>query len=103
MEQLPFLADHRVFGEVVSPGACQLVTALEAARLAYPQQTLNLVDVVLPQPLVLAADSARIVQVIFSPVSGKNQATVPFELISFQAERAEESLQTHASGDWQTE
>jgi acyl transferase domain-containing protein len=33
VEALPFLADHRVYGEVVSPGACQIVLALHAAQL----------------------------------------------------------------------
>ena len=95
--RLPFLADHLVFGEMVSPGACQLAMVLEAAHLAYPQEALQLVDVVLPQALVLANDKEkRTVQVVFS--SESPSAATTFELVSFQAKQAEATLQIHASG-----
>jgi acyl transferase domain-containing protein/acyl carrier protein len=105
--RLPFLADHTVFGKVISPGTCQLAMVLDAAQLAYPQETFGLVDIVLPQPLVLGDINAddklnveRTVQVILryeSPSAGR-QAGIAFEMLSFQAEQAEDTLQTHASG-----
>ena len=99
LERLPFLADHKVFGAVISPGACQLAMVLEAAHLAYPGRVVQLVDVVLPQALVLGADESRTVQVIFSPAEQSNGQEAPaFELISFSAAQPTESLQTHASG-----
>ena len=30
VESLPFLAEHRVYGELVSPGACRIAMALSA-------------------------------------------------------------------------
>lgn len=99
-ERLPFLADHTVFGEVVSPGACQMALVLQAAHLAYPNRAIQLVDVVLPQALVIAKDASRTVQVIFSPEAqptGAEPATA-FEVISFLADQPSDTLQTHASG-----
>jgi acyl transferase domain-containing protein/phospholipid N-methyltransferase len=97
--RLPFLTDHVIFGKMVSSGTCQLATTLEAAHLAYPQQTLQLVDVVLPQALVFADEQdERTVQVVFSSESSSNPGAIPFELISFQAQQANDTLRTHASG-----
>lgn len=104
VERLPFLIDHQVFGEIVSPGACHIATVLEAAYLAYSDraviETLQLVDIVLPQALVLGKDESRTIQVIFSPPtpSDQQQQAIKFELISFQGESPEETAQTHASG-----
>ncbi|MFN8488410.1 MAG: SDR family NAD(P)-dependent oxidoreductase [Caldilineaceae bacterium] len=100
IERLPFLADHRVFGEVVSPGACQLAMALDAAYLAYPGQPIQLADVVLPQALTLAADEVRTVQVIFSSVaqSSAQEPNITLDLISFPTVGTSDTPRTHASG-----
>ena len=99
--RLPFLADHLVFDQIVSPGACQLAMVIDAVHLAYPQQALQLVNVVLPQPLVLAnIDAKRTAHIVFSldTQSTLQNAAISFELLSFQPGQAEDTLQTHASG-----
>lgn len=108
VQRLPFLIDHHVFGKIVSPGACQLAMALDAARLAYPRRSLQLVDVVLPQALVLDDDEERVLQVVFSPAPGASEqesqptesstAIGSFELISFRAAEPENTVQIHATG-----
>ncbi len=96
VERLPFLTDHRVFGAIVAPGACHLAMVLDATHLAYPHHPSHLVEVALPQALVLAEDEVRTVQIIFRPEAEADVKA--FELISFPAERPEEPCQTHAVG-----
>lgn len=96
VDRLPFLPDHRVFGAIVSPGACHLAMVLEAAQLAYPQQQVHLLGVALPQALVLDENEVRTAQIIFRSEAEPDAAT--FELISFPMERPAEPYQTHAVG-----
>ncbi len=67
VEDVPFLADHRVFGEVVAPGASYLSLALSAANLVNKQTAQTLRDIVLPQALVLPEETERTVQMVLSP------------------------------------
>ena len=101
VERFPFLDDHRVFGEVVSPGSCQLSIVLQAIQQVFPQSLCQLVDVNLPQPLVLTEDTGRLVQVVFTPETGIDADTTAmvFRLISLSVDGvAEESAQTHMLG-----
>ena len=85
LADLPFLAEHQVYGQVVSPAACQLALVLSAAELIFGQdRALHLADVLLPQALVLPQDGARTTQAIFTPTAG-NAHGVQYELkvISF--------------------
>lgn len=108
MATLPFLADHKVFDTVISPGACQLATVLAGADVAFGTGTIELSDVLLPQALVIpsaaATDGAtqaeeRTVQVILSPIvandSGPRQE---FTLLSFDLTAPEAEPPTHAMG-----
>ncbi|MEZ4737709.1 MAG: SDR family NAD(P)-dependent oxidoreductase, partial [Caldilineaceae bacterium] len=101
---LPFLADHRVYDKVVSPGACQLGLALSAAALHLGREhEVGLIDVILPQALVLSADGARTVQAIFTPTTGNERAAqYTFNVISFAATTALATepikADTHATG-----
>ena len=103
---LPFLAEHRVYGEVVSPGACQLVLALSAAELTLgTAEGLSLHDVILPQALVLPEGQARTVQVVLSPAPEPGGATRAFAITSFAPEAAGEAsaMATHATGQVTTQ
>ncbi|MBU6352325.1 MAG: acyltransferase domain-containing protein, partial [Chloroflexi bacterium] len=97
VESLPFLAEHRVYGELVSPGACQIAMALSAAALHFGDQ-LSLTDLVLPSALVLAEGKPRTVQLFFEQQPGAVQR--PFTLVSFASAQTdnEVELHTHASG-----
>ncbi|MFQ3618315.1 MAG: SDR family NAD(P)-dependent oxidoreductase, partial [Cyanobacteriota bacterium] len=50
---LPFLADHRIHGAIVFPGAAYLEMALAAGAQLLPSAPLQLENMVLSQPLVL--------------------------------------------------
>jgi myxalamid-type polyketide synthase MxaB len=93
---LPFLADHRVFDEVVVPGASHIAMLLSGAELM-GLPACQLEDVVFPAPLILPEAQARTVQVVFSPEgSGQNTQDSPysFQLIS----TADDDSITHATG-----
>ncbi|MBU6352349.1 MAG: acyltransferase domain-containing protein, partial [Chloroflexi bacterium] len=100
VETMPFLADHRVYGEVVSPGAGQIALALHAAQLCLEEGTaLKLEDVILPQPLVLPEGQSCSVQALFKA----EQAAHTFQLVSLLPTSSEtvvlsEKAATHASG-----
>lgn len=90
IEAIPFLADHRVFNTIVSPGACQLAMILNGAQVTSGQHACQLTDVVLPAPLVVPETGQCTVQVIF----GKEEV----EVISFGQDEAEDTAIIHATG-----
>jgi acyl transferase domain-containing protein/NADPH:quinone reductase-like Zn-dependent oxidoreductase/acyl carrier protein len=61
---LPYVADHRVQGTVVLPGAAYLEMALAAAQEAYGKGSLVLSRVVFEQMLLLPAEGGPTVQVL---------------------------------------
>ena len=100
LDRLPFLAEHRVFGAVVSPGACQLAIALSAASLTLGQeQNLCLKEIVFPRALVLPDAGSRIVQTVLRGAAtnghGPHDA---FTLISFDPDAPMCEPVTHAMG-----
>jgi acyl transferase domain-containing protein/acyl carrier protein len=62
----PYLADHRVQGEVVFPGAGYVEMALAAGQAQLGTSKLVLEDVALDQMLVLTEDGARVAQVVLT-------------------------------------
>lgn len=112
VETLPFLADHKVFDTVISPGACQLATVLSSADVAFGTAAITLSDVILPQALVIPTtgietdeltSEERTVQVIMTPVEANG--TGPrheFALLSFNPTNPEEEPPTHAMGSLTT-
>src|SRR5262249_38088299 len=62
----PYLADHRVLGEVVAPAACYLAMMLNGAdRLEYAACRLE--DVYFVAPLVLREHEERTLQAVLDP------------------------------------
>ncbi|KDB53392.1 hypothetical protein X805_09770 [Sphaerotilus natans subsp. natans DSM 6575] len=94
LQRWPMLAEHRVHGEVVSPGACQLAMALAAVALAQGDADgpAALREVVLPQALVLPTDGGRQVQIVL----GVDDTGRSLRLISLLPGQGKASLQTHA-------
>ncbi len=97
---LPFIEDHRVFGQLVVAGASHLSLVLSAAALtdfaAHGACTLR--EVMFPMALRVPEDGERIVQLVVSP-HGVNQpsgALADFRLVSLQGNDQEPSL--HAKG-----
>ncbi|MEZ4729296.1 MAG: SDR family NAD(P)-dependent oxidoreductase [Caldilineaceae bacterium] len=97
---LPFLADHRVYDAVVAPGACQIAMILQSAALYFGQPSIALMDVVLPQALVIPADgAARTVQTVLTPVAAHGSGPkAEVNLISFDPQAADAPIGTHATG-----
>ena len=62
-----WLADHRVFGEVVAPGALFAAQAVEASRVAGGGAAVVVCEGQIRHPLVFSGDEARTVQVSLSP------------------------------------
>ena len=85
----PYLADHRVYGQVVFPAAGYLEMALRAAAEMQGQGALEVRQVVLREPMILQDGERRPVQLIVRPGEGESQ----FELYSREGE-----WRQHASG-----
>ena len=95
----PFLADHRVFGAVVSPGACHLSMALSCAELAHGFRSCRLADMIFPQALIVPESRPRTVQLVLTPRGEAGGAAVAsFQLISFRPEDPSERPAIHATG-----
>ncbi|MFG1955943.1 type I polyketide synthase, partial [Micromonospora sp. NPDC048830] len=90
-ETHPLLTEHRIYDQIVVPGAHHLVMLAAAAetRAASPALT----DVVFPQPMLLGERQARVVQVVLGESDGQEP---PVHLVSRDAD--EQTWTTHATG-----
>jgi acyl transferase domain-containing protein/NADPH:quinone reductase-like Zn-dependent oxidoreductase/acyl carrier protein len=89
-EHPAYLADHRVFGQVILPAAAYLEMALAAAQQVFQTESLQLHHMTMQQPLVLEGD--RTVQLIATPES---EQQCSWEIVSLSAP---ETWTTHATG-----
>jgi len=92
-----FLNDHRVYGTAIFPGTGYIEMALAAARHAFGDQVSSLADLVIREPLVLAEEEERTVQVtIASSESGR----AAYDIYSLEVGEngAEDGWKHHASG-----
>jgi acyl transferase domain-containing protein len=86
----PYLADHRILGEVVAPAASYLAMMLNgASRLGHAASRLD--DVFFVAPLVLAEHEERSMQAVLEPEGG-------FKIISLGPDRSADEMVTHVSG-----
>ena len=76
---LPFLADHRIYDQVVVPGASHISLLLAAASLTLPTTECQLEDILFPQALAIPEPGVRKVQVALTP----SDTSYIFEIISF--------------------
>lgn len=103
---LPFLNDHQVYGETVSPGACQLAMVINGVKLAFKQtNVVELQDVILPQALVIPEGQQRKVQASFSHLKQQDSPAgqYDFSVISIDSESVtnlldQSTVATHAKG-----
>lgn len=93
VDALPFLAEHRIYGEVVVPGACYLALVLNAVALTLETAACHLEDVIFPQPLLIPDGEERKVQLIFQ----KESDHTTFQLVSMMGTQ-QETMLTHARG-----
>ena len=87
-DALPFLADHKVHGHVIVPGAALLEMASAAAAEVLGPNVLE--DVVFQEALVLPPNGGRTVQLVVSP--GENESST-LRLISMDPT-------SNGEGDW---
>ena len=78
-----YLADHRVLGTVMVPGAAFLELALAAGRHLSQRQSHRLRDITLVEPLVLRHGESQIIQVI---VDRKREECLEFRIVSQNAQ-----------------
>src|SRR5262249_37174714 len=86
----PYLADHRVFGEVVAPAGCYLAMMLNGAR-RLGHTACRLEDVFFVAPLVLTDGGERTLQSVLDPDGG-------FRIISFGPKESPEEMTDHVRG-----
>ncbi|MDE0624270.1 MAG: beta-ketoacyl synthase N-terminal-like domain-containing protein, partial [Bryobacterales bacterium] len=85
-----WLADHRVFGELVAPGALYAAQVSEALRETQRELPVVLEETSITSPLVLSGDQGRLVQVGL----GKDRS---WRVVSRDAG---DHWETHAEGRW---
>ncbi|NEO71582.1 type I polyketide synthase [Moorena sp. SIO3H5] len=78
-ENLPFLADHIVYEQVVVPGAGHISLLLAAASLTFAATECQIEDILFPQALAIPEQGVRTVQVVLTPQNN----SFSFQVISF--------------------
>lgn len=102
-EALPFLNDHRVYGQIVAPAASHLAMILSGAEVAFKTDRCQIEDVLFPAALVVPEAGSRTVQLVLTPLEAANhqageQPAARFQLISFNPALPHEKPATHAMG-----
>ncbi len=88
-DRLPYLRDHRIYQEIVVPGATWLSMLLSAATHCYKSHSCILEDIIFPRAMVLAEEEERIVQIMAEPVKdlheepGARPSQASFRVVSF--------------------
>ena len=96
--RFPYLADHRVFGEVVAPGAFFLAMMLSGAELL-GQRSCQMDDVIFVAPLALPRHEERTVQAVLSPEGAADvDQAARFQIISLPGTGSPEEMITHVTG-----
>ncbi|MEH2032453.1 MAG: SDR family NAD(P)-dependent oxidoreductase [Nostoc sp.] len=92
-----YLADHRIFEQVIFPGAAYLEMAIAAAANIFQSDCIVLENVAIAQPLILETHQEKIVQVILSPLENQGYG---FEICSRDSKRenSENPWTVHTTG-----
>jgi malonyl CoA-acyl carrier protein transacylase len=92
-----YLADHRIFEQVIVPGAAYLEMAIAAGANIFQSDCIVLENVAMEQPLILAAQPEKIMQVVLHPLESQGYR---FEICSRDPKRenAENPWTVHATG-----
>ncbi|MEH2308329.1 SDR family NAD(P)-dependent oxidoreductase [Nostoc sp.] len=95
-DNLPFLADHRIYGSIVAPGASYIAMLTLAGKHIFGTNAVSLQQITFREPLIIPKDSSVKVQLILQ--LGKNQ-DYSFELFSLEGN---EQWCLHATGELST-
>ena len=100
--QPSYLSEHKLFGRVVVPGATYLALMMSAIEREYSEDKCTITSVLFEQPLVLAEDEQRYVQVV---LQAKNERDIiEFQIISALSdtdERNSKNWLVHCTGQIQ--
>ncbi|WP_107667151.1 type I polyketide synthase [Cyanothece sp. BG0011] len=80
VDGLPFLADHKIYDQLVVPGAFHLSLLLEAGQITFKHPRCTLEQVVFPEALVIPEEGGRLVQLGITPDEHQTQGS--FQLVS---------------------
>jgi len=80
-----FVADHRIYGQVIFPLSGYIEMVLAALRSEDDSQAIELRDVAIEAPLVLADDDRRVLQLVLEP---EKHGQRTFEILSAPASSA---------------
>ncbi|WP_375495995.1 acyltransferase domain-containing protein, partial [uncultured Nostoc sp.] len=96
-ENPSYLGDHRVFGQVILPGAVYLEMAIAAGAAVFPSDCVVLENVAIEQPLIFSSGQNQTLQLILTPNAGQSYH---FEICSLNRSPAaqESSWIIHATG-----
>ncbi|MEH1778864.1 MAG: type I polyketide synthase [Nostoc sp.] len=96
-ENPSYLGDHRVFGQMILPGAVYLEMAIAAGAAVFQSDCVVLENVVIEQPLIFSRGENQTLQLILTPNAGQSYH---FEICSLnRSPAAQESLWiVHATG-----
>ena len=95
-ESLPYLKDHRIFGEIVVPATAYLEMAQAAANLVFGERPYRVDGFNILQPLFMEKDGRSTVQIIVSPSNGNDSE---FEIFSLGKESGKApEWRLHANG-----
>ncbi|MEH2361779.1 type I polyketide synthase [Nostoc sp.] len=99
LDELPFLQDHKVYEQVVVPGAFHLALLLGASELTFNTKGCVIQDVVFTQAMVMPETGGRKIHLSIIP---NDQLGAAFELISSLDQSANEksSWTIHATGNF---
>lgn len=90
-----YLADHRVQGAVLVPGAAYIEMALKAAEQVFEAGSTIIEEISLKQAFFLPEEGARTVQFVVTPESA---TTAAFQILSRPSGDAQRHWTLHASG-----
>jgi myxalamid-type polyketide synthase MxaB len=93
----PYLKDHRVFGDVVVPGACYLEMILSGQDLL-GHSTCRVEDAFFQAPLVLPENEERILQAVLTPEEAGTAEGSGFQIISLGPKGSSDEVTTHVTG-----
>jgi len=99
LDTLPFLADHKIYDQVVVPGAFHLSLLLGASEITFKNARYCLEQVIFPEALVIPSQGGRLVQLAITPHENQNQGN--FQLISLNHHantKGDHSWQVHGTG-----
>jgi myxalamid-type polyketide synthase MxaB len=98
VSRFPFLTDHRVFGETVTPGAFYLSMLLNGVE-ALGWEACRMEDVVYVAPLALPPHEERTIQAVLSPADAEEfDQGAGFQIISLPGRGSPEAMTMHATG-----